>query len=407
MMLTTLSKKPCSVWALVASLYTTQYLGLSFFSVALVAILREQGASLEQISSVYILGMIGACKFLWAPLVDRVRFTPRIGHFRGWLLLMQSALVVVLYFISTLDVRTDFGTIYLLCIVMAVCGATQDISADGLLCSLLTEKERGIGNGIQTAGGMFGFMIGAGLVLMVYPHVGWQAAILILVAGTTVSWVQLLFYREPKFQAQPPQQWRAATRLIGFWRQPKILEWVVMLLVFPLGITMAYSLLTPILVDNQWSLGRIGFVVNVLGPAVGVLSSLLAGWMISRFGRSKTMNYCIVMQLLSVLAVIFVIRGNVSTPMVVMVVLVHFLGYVPSVTMLSTLMMDRVSKESPATDYTVQYSVYQFFAMGVGGLGMALAGRVGYAGAIYVAVGGTVFAGVVAWHYMTMHYKAV
>ena len=43
-----ISQKPLSVWSLIASLYTTQYLGLSFFSVALVAILRKQGASLEQ-----------------------------------------------------------------------------------------------------------------------------------------------------------------------------------------------------------------------------------------------------------------------------------------------------------------------------------------------------------------------
>ena len=171
-MLHVLSRKPLSVWLLITSLYTTQFLGLSFFSVALVAILRGQGASLEQVSSVYILGMIGACKFLWAPLVDRVRFTPRIGHFRGWLLLMQSLMVVVLCFLANLDVTTDFGAIYLLCIVMAVCGATQDIATDALVCSLLTEEERGMGNGIQTAGGMFGFMVGAGLVLMAYPSLG-------------------------------------------------------------------------------------------------------------------------------------------------------------------------------------------------------------------------------------------
>ena len=70
---------------------------------------------------------------------------------------MQSLMVVVLCFLANLDVTTDFGAIYLLCIVMAVCGATQDIATDALVCSLLTEEERGMGNGIQTAGGMFGF----------------------------------------------------------------------------------------------------------------------------------------------------------------------------------------------------------------------------------------------------------
>ena len=191
-----LSRKPFSVWSLIASLYTTQYLGLSFFSVALVAILRKQGAPLEQISSVYALGMIGACKFLWAPLVDKIRFTPKIGHFRGWLILMQSLLVVVLCAIASLDVQTDFGSVYLLCIVMALCGATQDIATDGLVCSILSKEERGIGNGIQTAGGMLGFMIGAGFVLMAFPSLGWRQSVLILALGTAVSLVQLLFFVE-------------------------------------------------------------------------------------------------------------------------------------------------------------------------------------------------------------------
>lgn len=400
-MLHVLSRKPLSVWLLITSLYTTQFLGLSFFSVALVAILRGQGASLEQVSSVYILGMIGACKFLWAPLVDRVRFTSRIGHFRGWLLLMQSLMVVVLCFLANLDVATDFGAIYLLCIVMAVCGATQDIATDALVCSLLTEEERGMGNGIQTAGGMFGFMVGAGLVLMAYPSLGWQKAVMILAAGTAISLAQLIFFVEPEFKIQSRKGWQVATRLVTFWQQPGSLSWLAMLLLFPVGITIAYSLLTPFLVDSLWPLERIGLIVNVFGPAMGIASSLFAGWLISRFGRSKTMNYCIVMQFLSVVAVLFVVQGHVSTMAVVFAVVIHFLGYVPSVTMLSTLMMDRASRESPATDYTVQFSVYQFFAMGTGGLGMVMAGRLGYVGAIFGAIGCAVLAGFVAKFYIS------
>ena len=53
-MLHVLSRKPLSVWLLITSLYTTQVLGLSFFSVALVSILRGQGRRLSSSSPVYI-----------------------------------------------------------------------------------------------------------------------------------------------------------------------------------------------------------------------------------------------------------------------------------------------------------------------------------------------------------------
>lgn len=393
------SKKPFSTWVLIASLYTTQYLGLSFFSVALVAILREQGASLERISAVYVLGMIGACKFLWAPLVDQVRFTPKTGHFRGWLLLMQGLLVLILSAVSALDITADFGLIYALCILMALCGATQDIATDGLVCSLLTEKERGIGNGIQIAGGMFGFMLGAGLVLMAYPSLGWQKGVLLLTAGTAVSLLQLCFFAEPAFPAQEHRDRRPVARLVGFWKQPGRSP-LAMLLLFPLGIAVAYSLLTPILVDSHWPLERIGLVLNVLGPLAGIVSSLLAGWMISRLGRRMTVKYCIGMQVLSVAAVLSIARGNASDWMVVTGVLLHFFGYVPSVTLLTTIMMDHVSKETPATDYTVQFSAYQFISMGIAGAGMAAAGTLGYVITIYISLAFVAVAGISAAFYM-------
>lgn len=379
-------RKPLSLWFLIGSLYTTQYLGLSFFTVALVAILREQGASLQQTGTVYLLGMIGACKFLWAPLVDRLRFPPRIGRFRGWLLLMQSLLVLVLVFMSSMDVSAQFGAVYALCALMAFCGATQDIATDGLVCTILTPEERGVGNGIQTAGGMFGFMIGAGLVLMIYPSVGWRGACLLLAAGTAVSLAQLVFFKEPGVEAKPLEGWRCAARLASFWRQPGMLSWLGVLIFFPMGITAGYALLTPLLVDGGWHLDRIGLVVDVLGPAVGMAAGLLSGWLISRLGRRRVFPLCVVMQFVSVLGILVVARGHMSTVMVAAAVIAHFLGYVPTVTLLCTLMMDRTSPSSPATDYTVQYSAYQFIAMGVGGGSVALAGHIGYEGVVYAAI---------------------
>ena len=60
-----------STWSLLFSLYATQYVGISFLLVALVAILRSQGMPLEKLSIVYSLGIFWVFKFLWAPLIDR------------------------------------------------------------------------------------------------------------------------------------------------------------------------------------------------------------------------------------------------------------------------------------------------------------------------------------------------
>ena len=48
----------------------------------------------------------------------------------------------------------------------------------GLACRLLSPDERGVGNGIQIAGGLLGNMLGGGAVLLAYPHLGWHGSVM-------------------------------------------------------------------------------------------------------------------------------------------------------------------------------------------------------------------------------------
>ena len=74
------------------------------------------------------------------------------------------------------------------CAVLAFLSSTQDIATDGLSRRLLSEKERGLGNGIQSAGGMLGNLLGGGAVLMAYPYLGWKGCMVIL---ASVSYTHL------------------------------------------------------------------------------------------------------------------------------------------------------------------------------------------------------------------------
>jgi len=94
-----------STWSLLFSLYATQYVGISFLLVALVAILRSQGMPLEKLSIVYSLGIFWVFKFLWAPLIDRFSLR-RFGHYRIWLLTLQAAMIINLFILGLYDLST-------------------------------------------------------------------------------------------------------------------------------------------------------------------------------------------------------------------------------------------------------------------------------------------------------------
>jgi len=373
-----------SRWLLLGSLYVTQYFGPGFFLIALVAILRESGAALEMVSVVYLLGLVWALKFLWAPWVDRWQ-SRQIGHFRAWLIAMQSIMILSLLAIGRFDPVRDFWVIYGLCMLLSLASATQDVAVDGLAYRLVPPKERGFANGLQAAGGLLGNLLGAGGVLMAYPHVGWAGCTLILAAGTAVSLVQVLWFREPVHPPYSGEGARVFKRLWALVLRPGQRCWLTMILFYPLGVSLGYALITPILVDAGWSLDRIGLAVNVVGSLCGIPAALLTGRLIRRFGVQPILIGAAVLQVPGILALALPLVGATGMAPVTLAVGLFFFCYNPVLAVLTTLMMHRSDPASPATDYALQYSLYMLFSIVAVTLGTAAAGQIGYMGVLAVA----------------------
>lgn len=392
------SKTPKSTWCLLTSLYTTQYLGLGFLVVALVVILREQGATLGQVSLIYLIGMIWPFKFLWAPIVDKYSIA-RIGHYRTWLVVMQSGLALTFLGFGQFDPLNDFTVIYALCLLVAVFSATQDIAIDGLACRLLSPDERGVGNGIQIAGGLLGNMLGGGAVLLAYPHLGWHGSVMILAVGTCFPLALLVGFREPRWNAQRPSGSTLMRCIKAFWRQPNGRHWLVLLLMYPMSSSLTYALITPILVDAGWRMERIGFSVNVVGSSLGVLAALSTGWLLTKLARRKALIGAALVQIPGIAVIALPVFGYTSDMVATLSIGLFFLLYNPAATVLATVMMDHASFESPATDYTFQYSLNMFVAMGMMSAGAALADTFGYAGVLALAVLTAVIAALLSLRY--------
>ncbi|WZB73627.1 MFS transporter [Achromobacter insuavis] len=370
-------------WTLLASLYSTQFLGLMFFVVAMVAILRDAGASLDTIGLIYLLGMTWPLKALWAPWIDR-HATGLRGHYRGWLLLTQAGMVLCLAVIGMLDLRADFAAIYLLCLATALLSCTQDIALDGLACRLLGAAERGLGNGLQIAAGLIGNLVGGGVMLMLYPTLGWQGCCLVLAALTSVSWLQLLGYREARLAArrrtgQPPPAVHFLAR-----RGAQALAAVAGAIP---GRQLAGVRRHHAGVDRQrldagrhrpggqrgGFGGRAGHRAGIRPAAAahGAPARDAGGGGATAAGHRRPG-----------------LAGDGLGPPAAAgaLVVLYFLLYTPAATVLATLMMDHASPESPATDYTVQASLSHFLSMGLSSVGAMLAGRIGYGGVIATSV---------------------
>ncbi|MGE4268342.1 MAG: MFS transporter [Deferribacterales bacterium] len=365
------------------SLYITQTIGFSFFIEALVSILRKNNAPLQNISFIYLLGFFWLFKFLWAPVVDR--FSPlKRWKYKGWLILIQLLSIATLIATAGFSVKNDLIPIAMMGLSIGFLSSTHDVVVDALAYGLLSEKDRGIGNAVKTAGGMLGAMVGGGIGLMLYEYFGWEICIYILTGVTSVSLLQLFLFKEPEFRPQVQSRSGYVTYFFRYWKQGR-LKWFILLLYYPIGIYIGYSLIAPILVDSGWRLDAIGLVVNFIGAAVGAVAAFMTGYIVRRFGRRNVLVWLSVFQGVAIMLLLLITKGHNNVFIVLLSVCLIIITYSPSATILFTIMMDQVSAEKPATDYAMQHSLYLMVGFISGFGGTALSGYIGYSSVVAAA----------------------
>lgn len=105
--------------------------------------LKDVGISRGDIGAIGVITAIYALNFLWAPLLDRY-YPPlfsRFGNRRGWLLFMQSIMLIALVVMSTVNPALELTVFVVLALIIASCSATQDIAIDAFRIDQFSENE--------------------------------------------------------------------------------------------------------------------------------------------------------------------------------------------------------------------------------------------------------------------------
>lgn len=372
-------------WLLFTSLATTQFIGLGFMMVALIGILRERGATLEDLSLVYLIGIPSIIKFTWAPLVDRYG-SKRLGHYRGWLLAMQLVMILLLLYLSQLSLDSQLPLIATVGFILAFFTATQDIAADALASREFDRHERGLLNGIRMAGASLGQVLGGGVILILYPYIGWAGAFYLLAGITAITWFQLLFFRESEYisQGELPSVRQNFIKLVKFWHKKG--QWLLVVCSLPMGFSLVYGILTPLILDAGKTLADVGMMMNIVGMTLGVLAGLLSGLLIQRLGRKRALIGFALLQLLGY-TIISPVAWVTNNWTIYFAVIVYFVTYAFISSIMTTIMMDYAARsKTPGTDFVAQFSINLFIGMFAAGVSLRLAQHVGYGVVMIIAI---------------------
>lgn len=375
-------------YALLASLYCTQFMGIGFIYAAVPAILRKEGVPLDQISYVYAIGLFWAVKFLWAPIIDRYSLggEGRFGHYRSWILLLQAAMVASLLAAAFFEMPAQYSILLWVFAVLSFFSSTQDIATDAMAFNLLKTSERGMGNAVQTAGAMLGNIIGAGLILIAYNTIGWSGSLILLAVMTSLSFVHVYFSQNiPGTNVQKAAGQVGFSSIWRFFNSKRNLSWLVVILFFYSGLSISYALMNPMLVDFNWSLEKIGWVSSVFGSFFGIVGALFIGGIVKLFGRKVAMFVAGIATLLSVAGLLVPLHFPVNDLILFISVMLIFIGYGAGSTIVYTVMMDNSRPESAGTDFTLQFSVAFIFGFVASGIALSQAETHGYTSVLYAS----------------------
>ncbi|MGF1482040.1 MAG: MFS transporter [Cyanophyceae cyanobacterium] len=370
-------------WGILTSLYIAQFLPVAFFGQTLPVFLRQQGVSLEVIGLTSFLSLPWTLKVFWSPVVDRYGWT-RWGHYKAWIVAMQSLLVLAIACCAFLNLETNFSLLLggmLLAITLA---ATQDIATDALAVGLLAPTERGLGNGIQGAGGYLGSIIGGGVILVLLDIWGWTRSLLAMALTTLVLLIPVLFHREgADYQIRQNLGWGV---WFNFFRRRGMGRWVIVLLLYMMGVTITSTMFRPLLVDLGLSLAEIGVMNGIVAYIAGLVGSLVSGFLIQSLGRKRSLVIFGILMAMGTAAFILPTIGFDSLPVLYAISAGLHFTYGMALIALYTVMMDYSRLGTAGFDYTLQVTLVFVGSLVAGGFSGVIAEAIGYRGVFLLSV---------------------
>ena len=172
--------------------------------------LKEDGLSRSTIGWAGLIFAVYAFNYMWAPLIDRLQIpylTKKIGHRRGWIVLMQLSILICLVMWSIINPTDNLALVITIGLIIAISSATQDITVDALRIEQIGEKENqsmAAGAAMAVVGWWSGYKLGGVIALFTaeyFENMGvadyWQTTFLILGVVVILMNIGLMFVHEP------------------------------------------------------------------------------------------------------------------------------------------------------------------------------------------------------------------
>jgi len=278
--------------------------------------LSRSGIDKSTIGYISWVALLYGLKFIWSPLVDRIRLPVLnllLGQRRSWMLLAQLGVISGLTVMSFSNPNTQLSSLVAAALLVAFSSATQDISIDAWRIEAMPVESQGVMSGTYQMGYRLGMLLAGGGSFLIAHYYSWPMAYMIMAFVMSIGMVTTIIISEPERNISS-DTWKQEQKVIDFLENSahlpekirNLYAWIIGAVVCPFteffqrnGLFALVILLfiglyrvsdismgimaNPLYVDVGYTDLQIGLVTKTIGPIVTILGALLGGVLVVRY----------------------------------------------------------------------------------------------------------------------------
>ncbi|MFH2046813.1 MAG: AmpG family muropeptide MFS transporter [Pseudomonadota bacterium] len=291
--------------------------------------LRTEGVDLSTIGLFSIIQFPYTWKFVWSPFMDRY-VPPFLGRRRGWLLITQVALLLVIASFGMFNPRQSIWVIAILSATVAFFSASQDIVVDAYRRELLPDNELGLGNSIHVNAYRISGLIPGSLSLILADHLPWDTVFKITGLFMIVGIGMTLAIKESSLNVAPRTLKAAIVEpfkeFIGRKGIASALLIMAFMFLYKIGDNMATALATPFYLDMGFTMTQIGWIAKNAALWPMIIGGMIGGLLMLKIGINRALWLFGIVQLVTIIG--FAILSQLGNDIIALAVVIsmEYLG---------------------------------------------------------------------------------
>ena len=297
-------------------------------------------------------------KFFWSPAMDGYT-PPFLGRRRGWMLMTQAGLLVLIAAIGQFDPTKSLKMMAVVALCIAFFSASQDIALDAFRREYLTDEELGLGTGIWMNAWRFGMFASTGTAFLLADKIGFPAVHIVLSLMMCIGIITTLLVPEPDTGVAAPQTvkdaivepFREFFSRGGAW-------WVLtFILLYKIGDNMAGAMNIPFILKMGFSKQEYFVIVKGIGMLALFGGAFLGGIVMIRLGIANSLWVFGILQAVSTAAFALLMVFGKNHVLLTGIVAFEFLATGLGQAAYASYMAVQTNKRFTATQYAMMTSL--------------------------------------------------